>query len=58
MLKLSGTMAGSHMLKFRGEVYVIDKGNDMIAQLSVDPNERGFFQKIGSKKQTYPDYFK
>jgi hypothetical protein len=51
-------MVGSRMLKFRGKVFVIDEGNDMIAELSVDPDERGFFKKITSKKQTYPDFFK
>jgi hypothetical protein len=51
-------MVGSRMLKFRGKVYVIDEGNDTMVELSVDPDERGFFQKFSSKKQTYPDYFK
>jgi hypothetical protein len=51
-------MMGSRMLKFRGKVFVIDEGNDMLAELSVDPDERGFFKKMTSKKQTYPDYFK
>ena len=49
---------GSRMLKFRGKVFVVDEKNDWIVELSVDPDERGFFKKITSKKQTYPDYFK
>jgi hypothetical protein len=46
------------MLKFRGKVLVIDEANDTIIEISVDPDDRGFFKKITSKKLTYPDYFK
>jgi hypothetical protein len=51
-------MMGSRMLKFRGEVLVIDEKNDTMVELSVDQDDRGFFKKMTSKKQTYPDYFK
>jgi hypothetical protein len=51
-------MMGSRQLKFRGELYVIDEGNDTIVELSVDPDDRGFFKKMTSKKHTYPDYFR
>jgi hypothetical protein len=57
-LKVSGTMVGQRLLKFRGKVHVIDEKNDLIIELNVDPDERTFIKKITSKKQTYPDYFK
>ena len=57
-LKVSGTIMGSRMLKFRGKIHVVDEQNDQIVELSVDPDDRGFFKKMTSKKQTYPDYFK
>jgi hypothetical protein len=57
-LKLAGTMVGARALKFRGKLFVVDQKNDLISQIELDPDERGFFKKIVSKKQTYPDYFK
>lgn len=57
-MKLSGTMMGTRTLNFRGTLYVIDEKNDMIAEISLDPDERGWFGKMTKKKQTYPDYFK
>ncbi len=57
-MKISGTMMGQRLLKFRGKVHVVDEKNDLLVELSVDPDDRGFFKKMTSKKQTYPDYFK
>lgn len=57
-MKLAGTMMGSRSLKFRGQLLVVDQKNDLIADIQLDPDERGFFKKIVSKKETYPDYFK
>lgn len=57
-LKLSGTMMGARALNFRGKLFIIDQENDLISQIVLDPDDRGFFSKIVSKKQTYPDYFK
>jgi hypothetical protein len=57
-MKLAGTMMGSRSLKFRGQLLVVDEKNDLIVDIQLDPDERGFFKKIVSKKQTYPDYFK
>ncbi len=57
-MKLTGTMMGSRALKFRGKLFIIDKANDLISQIQLDPDERGFFKKMVSKKQTFPDYFK
>lgn len=57
-MKLSGTMMGNRSLNYRGTLHIIDEANDMIAEIKLDPDERGFFKKIVSKKQTYPDYFR
>jgi hypothetical protein len=57
-MKLTGSMVGGRALKFRGKLLVIDEKNDIISQIILDPDERGFFKKIVSTKQTYPDYFK
>ena len=57
-LKLAGTMMGSRELKFRGMLFIVDQTNDLISQIMLDPDDRGFFKKMVSKKQTYPDYFK
>ncbi len=57
-MKLEGTMLGSRVLKFRGDLFIIDEKNDLISHIALDPDERGFFNKMVSKKQTNPDYFK
>lgn len=57
-LKLAGTMMGDRALKFRGKLFVVDEKNDLISYIQLDPDDRGFFKKMVSKKQTYPDYFK
>ncbi len=49
---------GSRALKFRGKLYIVDQANDLISHIQLDPDDRGFFKKIVSKKQTFPDYFK
>lgn len=51
-------MVGERALKFRGELWVTDKKNDLISYIEVDPDKRGFFKKLTSKKHTNPDYFK
>lgn len=57
-MKIGGSMVGDRMLKFRGRLFVIDQTNDLISMIHLDPDERGFFKKMVSKKTTYPDYFK
>ena len=57
-MKLAGTMMGSRSLKFRGKLFVVDEKNDLISEIELDPDDRGFFKKMTSKKHTYPDYFK
>ena len=51
-------MIGDRALKFRGKLFVIDEKNDLISFIQMDPDERGFFKKLTSKKNTNPDYFK
>lgn len=51
-------MVGERALKFRGKLFVIDEKNDLISYIHLDPDERGFFKKLTSKKQTNPDYLK
>jgi len=51
-------MMGDRTLKFRGKLYVIDEKNDIMSYIHLDPDTRGFFKKMTSKKQTYPDFFK
>jgi hypothetical protein len=57
-MKLSGTMVGSRTLKFKGMLFVIDQKNDIISHVDMDPDERGFFKKMVSNKNTLPDHFR
>lgn len=57
-MKLAGTTVGERALKFRGILTVVDKNNDLISYIELDPDQRGFFKKLTSKKHTNPDYFK
>ena len=57
-MKLAGTMMGSRALHFRGDLFVVDEQNDKISHIKLDPDDRGFFKKMVSKKETYPDYLK
>ena len=56
--KLSGMLLGNRTIKYKGNLTVVDLDNDIIAQIIMDPDERGFFKKIFTKKGTYPDYFR
>jgi hypothetical protein len=55
---LTGTLMGNRTIKYKGNLTIIDEENDLISQLQMDPDERGFFKKMFSKKGTYPDYFR
>jgi hypothetical protein len=57
-MKLAGTILGSRALKFRGKLSILDMANDLIVSVELDPDQRGFFKKIVSKKPSFPDYFK
>ena len=58
VLKITGTIMGTRILSFKGNTYIIDEKNDLITEISVDPDERGFFKRLTSKKSTYPDHFR
>ena len=57
-MKLSGTIVGERKVKFKGKVIVIDKANDVVCFVKVDPDERKGLQRISKRKETFPDYFK
>jgi hypothetical protein len=38
--------------------YIVDEKNDFISYVELNPDERGTFSKMFSKKKTFPDYFK
>ena len=51
-------LLGNRSIKYKGNLTVIDLDNDLISQIIMAPDERGFFKKIFTKKGTYPDYFR
>jgi hypothetical protein len=59
MFKLSGTLMGERKLKYKEMMLVTDLKNDLIASINMEPDNRGLFSRVFSKKSTfYPDYFK
>ena len=58
MFKLNGTLMGERRVKYREYMIVVDKKNDLIASINMEPDERGLFSRVFTKKSTYPDYFK
>jgi hypothetical protein len=57
--KLSGLLLGNRSIKYYGNMVVADEANDLISFIMMDPDDRGFFKKMFSKKKAnYPDYFK
>jgi len=58
MFKLSGTLIGDRKIKYKENMIVIDKKNDLISWIDMEPDDRGFFGKVFSKKSNYPDYFR
>jgi len=55
--QLSGTLIGDRAIKYTGKMIICDEKNDLICHISMEPDDRGFFKKIFSKKSTFPDYF-
>lgn len=59
MFKLSGTLMGERKLKYKEMMLVTDLKNDLIASINMEPESRGLFSRVFSKKSSvYPDYFK
>ncbi len=56
--RLSGLLMGSRVMKYKGTLTVADEGNDLIAQVMMDPDDRGFLSKMFKKKGKFPDYFR
>jgi hypothetical protein len=57
--KLSGTLFGNRSIKYHGTMNVVDEANDLLAYVEMEPDDRGFFKKIFSRKKgAMPDYFK
>lgn len=55
--KLSGTLLGNRSIKYKGKMIVVDEKNNLIAQIDMSLDKRGFFKKLVTKKDTYPDNF-
>jgi hypothetical protein len=59
MFKLSGTLMGERKLKYKEMMLVTDLKNDLIASINMEPEAKGIFSRVFSKKSSlYPDYFK
>jgi len=58
MFKLSGTLMRERKLKYKETMMVADRKNDLIASIDMEPDDRGFFSKVFSKGNAYPDYFR
>jgi hypothetical protein len=57
--KLTGTLFGNRSIKYEGNMIIVDEANDLISYIMMDPDERGFFKKMFTKKKiNFPDYFK
>lgn len=55
--QLSGTLIGDRAIKYTGKMIIADEKNDLLCHISMEPDDRGFFKKMFSKKSTNPDYF-
>ncbi len=56
--KLTGLLFGNRTIKYYGNLTVVDEENDLIANIQMDPDERGFIKKLFTKKKKSGDYFK
>lgn len=55
---LGGTVLGDRTINFKGILEVVDKANDLFCIVEINPDERGFFEKLSRKKSTFPDHVK
>lgn len=55
---LGGTVMGNRTIDFTGTLEVIDEKNDLFSFVTINPDERGMFEKMIKKKDKFPDYFK
>jgi hypothetical protein len=57
-IAITGTLIGDRTYAVTDKFYIVDEKNDFIAWIEFNPDERGTFSKLFSKKKTFPDYFK
>lgn len=57
-LNVSGTIMGDRAFAIKGKIFITDKKNDYVSITEFNPDERGFFSKVFSKSDAFPDYFK
>jgi hypothetical protein len=55
---ITGTLIGSRTFSVTDKFFIVDEKNDYISQIEFNPDERGSFGKLFSKRSTFPDYFK
>jgi len=57
--RLTGMLFGNRSINYEGNLVIVDEENDLISYIMMNPDERGFFQKMFTKKKSnYPDFFK
>lgn len=57
-LLLGGTLIGERLLAIVDKFYIVDEVNDYIAYIEMNPDDRGSFGKLFTKKKSFPDFFK
>ena len=57
-LLISGTVVGDRTFAVVNKFYILDEKNDFISFIEFNPDDRGTFSKMFSKKKSFPDYFK
>lgn len=57
-INVTGTILGDRTYSIKGKIVVEDLKNDYVGIIEFNPDERGFLNKMFSKKQTFPDYYK
>jgi hypothetical protein len=55
---VGGTLIGDRTYTVIDKFYVVDEKNDLISYMEFNPDERGTFSKMFSKRTTFPDYVK
>jgi hypothetical protein len=55
---LSGTMLGKRTFNWEGVMTIIDRHNQLFAELQFNPDKKGKFSKLFSRQKTPSDYFR
>lgn len=56
-MNLTGTTMGKRFYYFSEELIVEDLTNDLISCIRFNPDDRGYFRKMFSSNEQFPDYF-